>query len=487
MVKFINTSLNKLLRHAARGALLIHLIVFGSIGIVIIGGLVQWSIGQNRLARQRSLREMAFEIAEAGVDYYRWHLAHAPNDFQDGTGSTGPYVHIFNNRAGEQIGTFTLTITPPPTGSTMVIVESSGVTLESPHAERVIRARFAIPSLAKFAIAANADMRFGEGTEVFGPTHSNGGIRFDGLAHNLITSARTSYDDPDHSGANEFGVHTHDAPTDPLPPAAAPNRTDIFMAGRQFPVPAVDFTGIINDLADIKTQAQASNGYYSSSGALGYHVTLQSNDTYILKRVNSLQSPPQWCTNQLGQSGWGTWSIGTGGSAQTTLGTHPFPSANVLFFEDHLWIDGQISSARLTIASGKFPENPSTNTSITINNDIIYSAYDGSAVLGLIAQNNINVGLSSENDIRIDAALVAKNGRIGRYYYWTTCGSSYIRSQITLWGMLATNQRYGFAYTDGTGYQTRNITYDASLLYAPPPSFPLTSDQYTLLSWEEVK
>jgi hypothetical protein len=53
--------------------------------------------------------------------------------------------------------------------------------------------------------------------------------------------------------------------------------------------------------------------------------------------------------------------------------------------------------------------------------------------------------------------------------------------------MIASYARYGFAYTDGTGYNIRNINYDANLLYAPPPSFPLTSDQYEILSWQEVK
>ena len=52
--------------------------------------------------------------------------------------------------------------------------------------------------------------------------------------------------------------------------------------------------------------------------------------------------------------------------------------------------------------------------------------------------------------------------------------------------MIGTNLRYGFAYTDGTGYVTRNITYDGNLLYGPPPSFPLTSDQYTTISWREL-
>jgi len=36
------------------------------------------------------------------------------------------------------------------------------------------------------------------------------------------------------------------------------------------------------------------------------------------------------------------------------------------------------------------------------------------------------------------------------------------------------------------GYTTRNINYDANLLYALL-DFPLTSDQFEILSWQEVK
>ena len=123
---------------------------------------------------------------------------------------------------------------------------------------------------------------------------------------------------------------------------------------------------------------------------------------------------------------------------------------------------------------------------ITINSDLLYTNYDGQDVLALIAQNNINVGFSSSNIIRIDGALIAQNGRVGRYYYDNSCGTGYVRDSITLYGMIATNQRYGFAYTDGTGYQNRNLTYDGSLLYAPPPSFPLTSSSYSTISWQEI-
>ncbi len=181
--------------------------------------------------------------------------------------------------------------------------------------------------------------------------------------------------------------------------------------------------------------------------------------------------------------GLSTWSI----SSQCLIGNYAFPSNGLIFLEDDVFINGQIDNARLTIAVAAFPDSPSTRKSIIVNDDLKYTNYDGSDVLALIAQKDINVGLVSLDNLRIDSGLVAQNGRVGRHYYSSSCGSYYIRQIITLYGMIVTNQRYGFAYTDGTGYQIRNINYDGNLLYGPPPSFPLTSDQYVIISWQEVK
>lgn len=467
-------------------------IVLGAIAVFLVGGLVNWAVINVKASRQVLYRESAIQIAEAGTDYYRWHLAHAPDDYRDGTGQPGPYTHDFYDKDGNIIGQFILDITPPPIGSTVVKINSTGKVSADPTISRTIETTLAIPSLAKYSVVANDTMRFGEGTEVFGPIHSNGGIRFDGLAHNVVSSGRDEYNDPDHAGGDEFGVHTHVNPVDPLPPNPVPNRPDVFEAGRQFPVSAVDFAGLSGDLASIRTDAQAEGLYFANSGALGYHIVLRNDDTFDLYRVTNLVAVPNGCTNVIGQQGWGTWSIRAGG--EVFLQNYPFPANGLIFVEDHVWVNGQINTARLTIASGRFPDVPAQRTNIIVNNDITYTNYDGQDALAFIAQGNFNVGMVSEDDLRIDAALIAQNGRVGRHYYrpptlpaQPRCSPYHIRSVITLYGMIATNQRYGFAYTDGTGYQTRNIIYDANLLYSPPPSFPLTSDQYTTISWEEVK
>lgn len=487
------------IKSSQSGQILLQVIVFSTIAALLIGGLIGWSGVNIKASRQSADRERAIQLAEAGIDYYRWHLAHSPTDYQDGTGSPGPYIHSVPDKNGDIIGEFSLSITPPIVGSTKVRVESTGIPISNPAISRTIRVEMAIPSLAKYAVVANDNMRFGAGTEVFGPIHSNGGIRFDGLAHNVITSALSSYDDPDHTGNVEFAVHTHVNPPPgsgvndtfrPLeaPPSAISSRPDIFLVGRQFPVPAADFTGLTNDLSQIKANAQSDGRYFASSGAQGYQILLKTDDTFDIYRVDSQISAPSNCTNTANQTGWGTWSV----NGRTLIGNYQIPSNGLIFIEDNVWVEGQIDGARVTIAAGRFPDNPSTRPNIIVNNDLLYTNFDGSDVIALISQGHIHVGMVSLTNLRIDAALVAQNGRVGRFYYrppgsgQNRCSPYHTRTSLTLYGMIATNVRYGFAYTDGNGYGIRNINYDANLLYGPPPSFPLTSDQYEVLSWEEV-
>jgi len=476
-----------------KGSLLIPIIIFFGIALVIMGGIIKWTQITIEANRQLIVREKAIQLAESGIDYYRWHLAHSQNDFQDGTGNVGPHIHQVFDKDGNLTGSFSLTITAPMIGSTKVAIESVGTPIDT-TISRKIKVEMAIPSLAKYAVAANDVMRFGEETEVFGPIHSNKGIRFDGLAHNIVTSALSVYDDPDHSGGNEFAVHTHlnipvssgvnenFRPAEALPTNPIPTRTDVFEVGRQFPVPAVDFTGLTNNLANIKSEAQNSGKYFASSGSQGYQIILKTNDTFDIYKVISQINPPGGCTNVAGQTDWKTWSINN----RQFIGNYTIPANGLIFLEDNVWVEGSINSARVTIANGRFPDNPSNRPQLTVNNDLTYTNYDGTDVIALISQGNLNVGLVSDTNLRIDAALVSQNGRVGRYYYESDCAPYYIRNSLILFGMIATNLRYGFAYTDNTGYQIRNIIYDANLLYSPPPSFPLTSSNYEILSWQEI-
>lgn len=472
------------------GQVLVHIIIFSSLVIILLAGFVQWAVLSLKASRQLANREQVFAIAEAGIEYYRWHLAHAQQDFQDGTGGPGPYPHDYYSKDGSKIGQFILNITPPPVGSTLVTIISEGKIDADPNLSRKIKTQMGIPSWAKYSYASNSFVWFGETEETFGEVHSNAGLRLDSVAYNLVTSAQTTFNDPDHSGSNEFGVHTHKSPVDPLPPAAIPSRPDVFRAGRQFPVPAIDFAGLSADLAQLKTKAQSSGLYFANSGAQGYRINLKTNDTFDLYKVTSRASSPSGCTVSW-QSGWGTWSIQT----QVFLANYAFPANGIIFLEDHVWVEGEINTARLLVASGRFPEAASTNTNIIINNNLRYTNFDGSDVIGLIAQNHFLIGLKSANDLKVDAAIIAKNGSTQRYYYRSQCGPEYLRNSLQLVGMSAPFLRgNAFAYvacatctTVISGYNIVTHFYDANMLYAPPPSFPLTSDQYSTLTWEEIE
>ena len=217
-------------------------------------------------------------------------------------------------------------------------------------------------------------------------------------------------------------------------------------------------------------------------------------------KVTALITVAKTCANDQNQTQWGTWSIKT----QALVGTYAIPSTGVIFVKDNVWVDGTVNGTRVTIVAAAVigQTDPTAYSSITVNNDLRYSHTDGTDTIGLIAQGNVNVGFVSADTLEIDAALIAVNGRIGRYYYSTNCSYQGVdywhRTSISLNGMIATSLRYGFAYMANVwncggsigyiagGYCGRTINYDANLLYAPPPSFPQATTQYQVIQWQQI-
>jgi len=476
----------------SRGAILIQILVFSSLAAIMITALSNWSANDLKLGKKELRRETAFQVAEAGIEYYRWHLAASSTDFMDGTYAPGPYIHNYYDKDGNLLGTFSLEITPEGTGSTKVKIISTGTVVDDSNITRKIEVMLAKPSFAEYAIATDSDVYIGEGTEVFGPVHANGGVRFDGYAHNIVSSSLSSYKDPSHNlPTDEYAVHTHldESGTvlldgaDPVPPEALPVRSDVFEVGRAFPVPEMDFDRFTKDLYNLKELAKENGIFLSDSGMLGYHLVLKTDDTFDIYKVSTETSLPSGCSQYGGIFGWGPWSIDT----ETFIENQPFPANGIIFVDDHAWVDGQINGAKLTIATGRLPENQGQEKHIMVNKDLLYTSYDGTDKLGLVAQGNIIIGMTSEDDLRIDGAMVGKTDRILRYYYKEECAPYDIRNNIYLYGSLTSSDTYGFSYDDGNGYQNITIVFDPELLYEPPPSFPLVSDEFQTVYWKEIK
>ena len=120
---------------------IVFIVVFGTVATtIIIMGVASYGLSEHRASVRKHDRDMAFHIAEAGANYYRWHLAHDDDDYWDGNPSTtpGPYVHDYVDKDNNIIGQFSLEITPPLSGSTVVTVQSTGWLNSRPTVQRTV-------------------------------------------------------------------------------------------------------------------------------------------------------------------------------------------------------------------------------------------------------------------------------------------------------------------------------------------------------------
>ncbi len=453
------------------------ILVFTTAFIALSMTLVEIALLQRKTSRNNLSKISALGVAEAGVSYYLWHLAHDHDDYTDGgpipVGGApyGPYVHTYKDNDGNMIGTFSLTITPPPNGSTIVTIESTG-TLASTAKQRTVKAVLGIPSFSTYAsIVGAGEMWFRAGEDTSGPVHSNVGIRFDAINNGTVSASNATYIPSVNYGGNgnqsQPGVWGDGGP----------------QSQWIFPVPPVNFQQITADLQTLKNAANSNGKYLAESTNLGYFIQFQADGTYKLAEVTNY-----------------TFNTFT----YTALATQPYPPNGIIYADDNLWIEGTVNG-RYTVAAATLPDNPSTNRDITITNTIAYTTKDGSDVLGLIGQRDVKAGPMTPDTMEIDAAMLAQNGRVFRPCRWdrpddkncfkgngdNNSDTYNLRTQLTIYGSVGSflsenwNWNAGNEGVSKSGYLNVDHTYDSHLLYGPPPSFPSTG-QYALISWREV-
>lgn len=449
------------------GYFLATILVLAAALIILSTALIYATINQKIYFERSREKTSARQIGEAGINYYLWHLAHDPNDYADGTGETctdvcGPYIHSYQNQAGETVGSFSLEIAPPETGENFATVTSTGQ-LSGSEETKAIRAKLGIPSFARFVqLAAEDYIWIGQNEITRGPVHSNTQVRNDGEAFDLVTASKTTHCKPSW-GCNPgvFG-------------------SGIFHAGYSYPVPEIDFNGVTADLAQIKSDAQETEGhYFADSGDEGYHIYLTGSN-FSLYRVTQT-SPRVRVYTQSGYR-WATDDI----ASEEFLGNYSFPENDLIFVEDDLWIEGTIDDAQITIAAARLPENPGTYAQIVINNNLLYTNKDGTDKIGLITQGFITYPYNAPDNIEINGALLCQRGYIEVHYYYS---QRRLYDTITYYGSAASLGEPGRAWVSGGqivhGYLNAEFTYDEYLTFGPPPSFP-TTGAYTIMSWEEL-
>jgi hypothetical protein len=452
------------------------LAISGAFMVVIYALLFILSL-QLDVSNRQVLLENSLHIAEAGVNYYRWHLAHDPDDFQDGTGGPGPYEHEYVDPQGDAIGKFSLEITPPTAGTSVVTIKSTGWTYKNPKIKRAVNVQYGQPSWAKYAFLQNSSSWYAEGVIVNGQIHSNNGVRMDETNHSLVTSAKDEY---------MCGWETGCSPPETKPGVWGSGGDSGLW---QFPVPPVDFDSISFDLAQMRDTAIADGLYLPPSGDEGYRIEFFDDGTFTVDQVESTKSIRGYQV-----PGEGLGHAGKGGCRhryqiiknETPLGTYNVSDIPVVFAEDYLWVEGTVKG-RITVATATFPIG-SSNVDIWIKDNLVYTTQDGSDALGLISQNDIYFVRDVPNDFKVDAIIMSQFGSILRHGYFNWCGGvgGAVKNKLTINGGLISYAKSYWNFGDGpeSGFIQREINYDPDLLYNPPPYFP-TSGEYEFISWRE--
>lgn len=454
-----------------KGALSITILLMGSVFSVVMGGLALLGGAEQMGVRRTESRYNALSIAEAGVHYYRWHLAHDPTDYEDGSGEPGPYVHDYSDPETGVAGQFSLDITPPSEGSGVVTIRSTGWTNEFPNIKRTVNVRYGPRPLTRFSFLHNANAWFGSGLTVFGQVFSNGGIRMDGTNESVIQSSKETYTCGSETGCSpsrtEDGVWGGGGPSELW----------------EFPVPFFDFDSVVTDFNAMRQSAQDNGVYLGPSSNWGYHLVFNSDGTVTISEVTSAGNRPGWSVEE------GCENLYQRIVSENGLGVYDLEDNLIIYAEDTVWVEGVVEGA-VSVVAARLPVE-SYSTDIWINGNVVYNQSDGSDNLGLIAQNNIIYARNIPDDFIINAAMMAQSGRIMRhhYRYWGCSNSGYARRDtLTIYGSVISNQKSYWNFSNWFGLQSgfyqRDITFNQKASEEPSPYFPATSEM-SVLSWQE--
>lgn len=461
------------------GYLLVLVMVFGGIFMLIISSFVGFVVTQNKIVNFRFEQQRATEIAEAGLNYYKWHLSHYPDDVTDGTGLPGPYVHTYSDPEDGPIGEFSLSVASSTyCGSVASIdVTSSGHTYKDPSAVSAVHARYSRPTVAEYSFITNSGVWYGGSGSIIGPLHSNQGIRMDAGHNSTIGSGQANW-----TCDSSYGCST-DKVVDGVYTTSGNATPGLF----QFPISPIDFAGLTLDLSDMKTRAKNNGGIYiGPTSQYGYRVIFNGNGTVDIKEVTGTMSYWSYDSTQ----GWHTTERNVITSSSFIPGGDDVvidPKCPLLYVEDKVWLEGDIDM-KVTIAAADLSSGGETN--IVINDDIEYVPGANAGLLA-IAEDDIDINLVIPGeDLELQGIFIAQNGRYGRNAYMTdylvTSLDPYVYlGDLNQLGTIVSFERAVVNWIGTSGFTGGSSSFDKNQVNEPPPLTPRTSDIYTFDDWRQ--
>jgi hypothetical protein len=492
-----------------------YVLVFGIIFLIMLAGLLSFILIQLKSLKQRIAWQEALNIAEAGLEYYKWCLN---NDIQNCSTTKSYY-----DTSGKEIGKFEIQFESNQNCGKLISqkIISVGYTSEFPNLKRKISAFYAKESIAKYSYILNSNVWVGSDHTIKGPFHSNGGIRFDGMNYSSVSSAQSSWVCTNSFGCGPQGVGYGVGLCPPecqiinfqcvcpgVFSTTQNSNRNLFL----YPISSFDFDGITADLAQIKktTKDDGLGLYFGPSGAFGYHILVNQNYINVKKvtRVRIIdglctvvndkvicQGDP--CTSECSKCQSGRCIVEEPViQSETDLGNFQIPSdCGAIFFEDNLWIGNENQTStikgKITIVSANLT-GTSQKTNIWLQGSIQYASSSEVDGLTLISQNNLLIGLYSPNIMSLRGIFIAQNGFFGRNYYPCSQYSPYCkRDFLEIRGSIVSSGRVGTQWTNQggqiiSGYLNRETSVDSNLLFNPPIFTPFLSSEFKIYKWEEL-
>jgi len=462
------------LKSSQAGQLLVLVLVLGSVFLIIISSFISSVIAQSQVVEFRFQQQQAGDIAEAGLNYYKWYLAHNSGDISGGG------VYEYTDPESGRIGEYELDVTGNSYCGQIssIEVESTGRTDANPDAVAIISAKYKQPTVAEYSFITNSATWYGDSRVITGPVHSNQGVKMDGFHNSIVGSGQSTWTCTSSFGctptlSNAPGVHTNSGNATP----------GLFQSG----VDPIDFLGLTIDLAQMRTSAQADGVYYGPTSGSGYRAIFQSDGTVDVYRVTNTPSYTSFSSTE----GYHNYERNVIFN-QTFLATEVIdPGCPVLFFEDKLWIEGVIEQ-KVAVAAGLNTSNAQNN--IVINNNVTYQSGTDAGLLA-IAEDDVDIGFVVPDNMTVNGIYIAQNGRFGRNHYEYAHFSNYYdqfisRNSLTRLGSVVSSGRVGTEWSNGlgahiSGFRNRFISFDRNQIDNPPPLTPSTNDVYELQDWRQ--
>jgi hypothetical protein len=483
-MRFVSRNRNR------RGSSLISTIVLtGVLALLVLASLSFARSSTTQTARE-GRSDIAIQVADAGVSRYisrlvedpRYYdhfidlaedprvdpfgVVHAPGtSWTPGTpwtyqaGPSQTWIPLQNARFGE--AAYSLRIAPPPAGSDLVTVQSTGqVGRGAPQpVTRSIQSQIHPTSIADFQMISNATVKYGTTATTTGKLYSAGDINHQGVARAPVYAQHWA------CSSGSFTCSSSNPPSAIFQGGAYDAATTPSFQDK-FPTP-IDFAHFTQSRLDIKDAAEAGGTAWNDPSANAWLVQFLADGRARVYKVTN--------TTDIG------FALGTL-SCPTFVNV---PANGAMYFEQSVIVSDGSNKAdscspaqpgpRPSIVNGRV--TVATKGNVYVGGNISYAA-PGDDVLGLISAGEVVIAKYTPSNLTWRAASLAQSGQ------WHTY-------QGALDGLHNSMLYIGSQTTSGGGYasmfSTREYQYDDTLQRLRPPFYPILEGSWDTYYWREVK